>query len=268
MITKKSIQKNKLIVEKLPTNAQKLFQQDLDYTKAKTHDAIWAQYFTEVKPTLKEIENCFNVLKPNKSDQYPLIINDNIMYMFGSKVKTVQPNFFIKNLMQFATKESFWDIGGIEFIKNNLNDVLKGFALLKKSNQNTSKVISMIDKNDSWNNFLNLIDEKSISQEPKIKDIVEKNIYDVIDTERFQFLSIFKLVVAGIDLNDDFLDYIVSDKVSIINNDVKRYIIEAIEDPSNAFVYTLCKSKNQKARLNKFLELIQNHPIYIIIRLN
>ena len=65
----------------------------------------------------------------------------------------------------------------------------------------------------------------------------------------FHFLSIFKLVVAGIDLNDDFLDYIVSEKVNIINNDFKKYIIEAVEDPSNAFVYTLCKSKNQKSTL-------------------
>lgn len=273
MITKKSISANQHIISRLPTNAQMLFQQDLDYTKAKTHDIIWKHYFLNITPTYKEIVKCFNVLKSVEDEPYlyPIVVNDNKIYIGGSVMQTIVPNYFITNLVSYADREQFWNLFPVESISNDLYAFKANLDRITDFTLVPPKLLTILGSDLDWQSIIPRLKPSKMKKSPHLKSLIEANLNTIFNSldEDMGTIVLFNLIRSGIDFSNGFFDELMSGNIKLLNSDeFKNTLFKATQDENQSELLKKCKTKSEIASALGFIKQIKEHPVYLIIRLS
>ena len=282
-MSKKEISKEKLI-EKLPLNAQKLFLDNDRLQSIKQHDYIWRDYFNKCNPTYEEIMKCFKVMKPSDPTDY-------FDYPFDIKGYTILPgidagiyNPFMSALVLHADHEVFWNKCSSDLIRKYKKIILEYFGYGCDLSKNSVRLINYLKADYNWMQALSRFHKGVTKKKFEIvKPIIEKNLkyvfaqsnadkYPIFDTHYnvldYSSMELFDLVKAGIKIPSSFLNDIMELKTFLLQSkSFKRLVRNAvIEDENDAILFKGCKNEKEKDNIRKFINRIQKHSLYIIIR--
>ena len=271
VITKRSIKYNGELILKLPEIAQKLFKQDLNYTKKQTHDLIWRQFFSESNPSYEEIISSFEVMKStDEYTPYPLIINDNKVYTLGIQIQTRHQNYFVINLMNYANPINFWDKIDDEFITENIVTFQSVSYDKIKINRYIIRVIRIVGQYNYWYSIYYALTKDTFKKYPELTDIIETNFKYYYEETAFlkNTECFFNLIKLGARFSDSFLISITNENQFLLKSEgFTSLITEANIDRSSAKLYKMCKSKVERKNMLDFIDRITNHEVYVVISL-